>query len=80
MQTRLHFVTTVSYEIYLPPNLGLRADGGLCTPLMEWDYRMIPDCSVQGEPSARRPGSNKLEVIWNVVYQLNPFCLTTAQA
>ena len=29
--TRLHFVTAASYEIYLPPNLGLRADGGLCT-------------------------------------------------
>ena len=27
----LHFVTAASYGIYLPPNLGLRADGGLCT-------------------------------------------------
>ena len=28
----LPFATAASYEIYLPPNLGLRADGGLCFP------------------------------------------------
>ena len=32
LQTQLHFVTAASYEIYLPPNLDLRADGGLCIP------------------------------------------------
>ena len=31
VQTQLHFLTAASYEIYLPPNLGLRADGGLCS-------------------------------------------------
>ena len=31
VQTGLHFVTAASYEIYLPPNLGLLADGGLCS-------------------------------------------------
>ena len=34
VQTQLHFVTLTHYEIYLPPNLGLRADGGICTKAM----------------------------------------------
>ena len=42
--TWLHFVTAASYEIYLPPNLGLRADGGLCRMLdqvAEWRNALV---------------------------------------
>ena len=31
VQTQLHFLTVASYENNLPPNVGLRPDGGLCT-------------------------------------------------
>ena len=30
VQTQLHFSTAANYENNLPPNVGLRPDGGLC--------------------------------------------------
>ena len=30
VQTQLHFLTAANYENNLPPNVGLRPDGGLC--------------------------------------------------
>ena len=35
VQTQLHFLTVASYENNLPPNVGLRPDGGLCRCLEE---------------------------------------------
>ena len=31
VQTQLHFLTAANYENNLPPNVGLRPDGRLCT-------------------------------------------------
>ena len=31
VQTQLHFSTAANYENNLPPNVGLRPDGGLCS-------------------------------------------------
>ena len=31
VQTQLHFLTAANYENNLPPNVGLRPDGELCT-------------------------------------------------
>ena len=33
VQTQLHFSTVANYENNLPPNVGLRPDGGLCIEL-----------------------------------------------
>ena len=33
VQTELNFLTAANYENNLPPNVGLRPDGGLCTYL-----------------------------------------------
>ena len=30
VQTQLHFLTAANYKNNLPPNVGLRPDGGLC--------------------------------------------------
>ena len=30
VQMQLDFLTVANYEMYLPPNVGCRADGGLC--------------------------------------------------